>query len=82
MLTHPLTLVIIAFVVMALLAFLLSKKIGKNLESLTVMGGGIIGGRGRGDVGGGCAVRMDDAAGRGRAQIPCAMLRLRRGWKT
>src|SRR6185437_10359900 len=46
-LTHPLTLVMIAFVVTAIPAFLLSKTIGKNLESLRVMGfalllGGIV----------------------------------------
>jgi undecaprenyl-diphosphatase len=36
-LTHPLSLTIIAFVVTAIPAFLLSKVIGKNLESLFVM---------------------------------------------
>ncbi len=36
-LTHPLSLVMIAFVVTAGPAFLLTKVIGKNLESLTVM---------------------------------------------
>jgi undecaprenyl-diphosphatase len=36
-LTHPLSLTMIAFVVTAIPAFLLSKVIGKNLESLTVM---------------------------------------------
>jgi len=46
-LTHPLTLVLVAFVVTALPAWLLHKKIGENLESLKVMGisllvGGII----------------------------------------
>jgi undecaprenyl-diphosphatase len=45
--THPLTLVMIAFVLTAGPAFLLTKVIGKHLESLTVMGwslliGGII----------------------------------------
>lgn len=45
--THPLTLVLVAFVVTALPAWLLHKKIGENLESLTVMGvsllvGGIV----------------------------------------
>ena len=40
--THPLSLVIIAFVVTALPAFLLSKVIGKNLESLYVMGGSLL----------------------------------------
>src|SRR5438067_2738982 len=35
--THPLSLTMIAFVVTAVPAFLLSKIIGKNLESLTVM---------------------------------------------
>ncbi|HSS97093.1 MAG TPA: undecaprenyl-diphosphate phosphatase [Terriglobales bacterium] len=37
-LTHPLGLTAIAFLVTAIPAFLLSKVIGKNLESLTVMG--------------------------------------------
>jgi undecaprenyl-diphosphatase len=46
-LNHPLTLVVIAFVVTAIPAFLLTKIIGKNLESLKVMGtsllvGGIV----------------------------------------
>ncbi len=36
-LTHPLSLVLIAFVVTAIPAFLLTKLIGKNLESLYVM---------------------------------------------
>lgn len=45
--THPVSLVMIAFVVTAIPAFLLSKIIGKNLESLQVMGisllvGGIV----------------------------------------
>jgi undecaprenyl-diphosphatase len=47
MLTHPLGLTAIAFVVTAIPAFLLKKVIGENLESLTVMGvsllvGGIV----------------------------------------
>jgi undecaprenyl-diphosphatase len=46
-LTHPLSLVIIAFVVTAIPSFLLTKVIGKNLESFYVMGtalllGGIV----------------------------------------
>lgn len=41
-LTHPLTLVIIAFVVTAIPAFLMTKIIGKNLESLYVMGGALL----------------------------------------
>jgi len=46
-LTHPLSLVMIAFVVTAIPSFLLTKVIGKNLESLYVMGtalfvGGIV----------------------------------------
>jgi undecaprenyl-diphosphatase len=45
--THPLALALIAFVVTALPAFILKKQIGKNLESLVVMGwallvGGIV----------------------------------------
>ena len=41
-LTHPLTLVLIAFVVTALPAFLLTKVIGKNLESLKIMGSALL----------------------------------------
>ena len=46
-LTHPLGLTIVAFVVTAIPAFLLTKVIGKHLESLTIMGtsllvGGVI----------------------------------------
>jgi len=41
-LTHPLSLVMIAFVVTAAPAFLLTKIIGKNLESLYVMGGALL----------------------------------------
>jgi undecaprenyl-diphosphatase len=41
-LTHPLSLVMIAFVVTALPAFLLTKVIGKNLESLYVMGASLL----------------------------------------
>ena len=46
-LTHPLSLVIVAFVVTAISAFLLTKIIGKHLESLSIMGtsllvGGIV----------------------------------------
>lgn len=37
LLTHPVSLVLIAFVITALPAFLLKKQIGKNLESLSVM---------------------------------------------
>jgi undecaprenyl-diphosphatase len=46
-LTHPLSLVLVAFVVTAIPGFLLTKVIGENLESLTIMGtslfvGGIV----------------------------------------
>ena len=41
-LTHPLTLVIVAFVVTAIPAFLLTKIIGGNLESLKVMGAALL----------------------------------------
>jgi undecaprenyl-diphosphatase len=41
-LTHPLSLVIIAFVVTAIPSFLLTKVIGKNLESLYVMGSALL----------------------------------------
>jgi len=53
-LTHPLSLTLIAFVVTALPAFLLKKQIGQNLESLSVMawalliGGVVMLGRGCG----------------------------------
>lgn len=40
--THPLSLVLIAFVVTAIPAFLLTKVIGKNLESLYVMGASLL----------------------------------------
>jgi len=40
--THPLTLVMIAFVVTAIPSFLLTKVIGKNLESLYVMGSSLL----------------------------------------
>ncbi len=41
-LTHPLTLVMIAFVCTAIPAFLLTKIIGKHLESLLVMGSSLL----------------------------------------
>lgn len=41
-LTHPLGLVSVAFVVTALPAFLLTKVIGKHLESLYIMGGSLL----------------------------------------
>lgn len=41
-LTHPLSLVMIAFVVTAGPAYLLDKKIGENLENLYVIGGALI----------------------------------------
>jgi len=41
-LTHPLTLTVIAFVTTAVPAFLLTKIIGKHLESLTVMGAALL----------------------------------------
>ena len=40
--THPVSLTMIAFVVTAIPAFLLSKLIGKNLESLYIMGGALL----------------------------------------
>jgi len=42
LLTHPLSLVAIAFVVTAIPSFLLTKIIGKNLESLTIMGSALL----------------------------------------
>jgi Uncharacterized bacitracin resistance protein len=41
-LTHPLSLAIVAFVVTAVPAFLLSKIIGKHLESLVIMGSSLV----------------------------------------
>lgn len=41
-LTHPLSLTLLAFVVTALPAFLLTKIIGKNLESLMVIGSSLV----------------------------------------
>jgi undecaprenyl-diphosphatase len=41
-LTHPLSLTAIAFVVTAVPAFLLTKVIGKHLESLTIMGAALL----------------------------------------
>ncbi len=41
-LTHPLGLTIVAFVVTAIPAFLLTKVIGKNLESLRIMGASLL----------------------------------------
>ena len=40
--THPLSLVLLAFVVTAIPAFLLTKVIGKHLESLTIMGSSLV----------------------------------------
>jgi undecaprenyl-diphosphatase len=40
--THPLSLTLIAFVVTAIPAFLLTKTIGKHLESLTIMGASLV----------------------------------------
>ena len=42
LLTHPLGLTVIAFVVTAIPSFLLTKVIGKNLESLYVMGASLL----------------------------------------
>jgi undecaprenyl-diphosphatase len=42
LLTHPLSLVIIAFVVTAIPAFLMTKIIGKHLESLTIIGSSLL----------------------------------------
>ena len=42
LLTHPLSLTLIAFVVTAMPSFLLTKVIGKNLESLYVMGASLL----------------------------------------
>src|ERR1700733_6442392 len=41
-LTHPLSLVIVAFVATAILSFLLAKDIGEHLESLRIMGAALV----------------------------------------
>src|SRR4029453_16821515 len=41
-LTHPLGLTVVAFVATAIPAFLLTKVIGKHLESLSIMGGALL----------------------------------------
>jgi undecaprenyl-diphosphatase len=43
-LTHPLSFTMIAFIVTAIPAYLLHKKIGENLESLTIMGVALVAG--------------------------------------
>lgn len=42
LLTHPLSLTLLAFLLTAIPAYLLTKVIGKNLESLTVMGASLV----------------------------------------
>jgi undecaprenyl-diphosphatase len=42
LLTHPLSLAVLAFVVTAIPCYLADKKIGENLENLTVIGGALI----------------------------------------
>ena len=42
LLTHPLSLTLVAFVVTAIPAFLLTKTIGKHLESLVIMGSALV----------------------------------------
>ncbi|HTA56873.1 MAG TPA: undecaprenyl-diphosphate phosphatase [Candidatus Baltobacteraceae bacterium] len=42
LLTHPLSLVLVAFVVTAIPAFLMTKIIGKHLESLTIIGSALL----------------------------------------
>src|SRR5258708_37646762 len=41
-LTHPLSLTVVAFVVTAIPAFLFTKTIGKHLESLVIMGSALV----------------------------------------
>src|SRR5260221_12526050 len=66
-LTHPLSLTIVAFVVTAIPAFLLTKIIGKHLESLAIMGSSLlIGGIVMGVVDGRRAEA--EAAGEGAAE--------------
>ncbi len=43
-LTHPLGLTVVAFIVTAIPAFLMTKIIGKHLENLSIMGGSLIAG--------------------------------------
>ncbi len=61
LLTHPISLTLIAFVCTAGPAFLLKKVIGKNLENLALMGGAL--------VVGGVVMWLVDASFGGRAQL-------------
>src|ERR1700676_4707168 len=58
--THPLSLVMIAFVITAGPSYLLTKVIGKNLESLWVMGTGLL-------LGGGVMWRVDWMNGKAKS---------------
>src|SRR5258708_8276139 len=59
-LTHPLSLTLVAFVVTAIPAFLLTKTIGKHLESLVIIGSALVIGADVMLVG--CAGQHDSAA--------------------
>lgn len=72
-LTHPLSLTMIAFVVTALPAFLLTKIIGKHLESLYIMGMSLL-------VGGVVMWMVDAINSRAEAAGPGASSRIRT-WK-
>jgi undecaprenyl-diphosphatase len=64
-LTHPLTLTMIAFVVTAIPAYLLTKLISANLEKLTVMGGALV-------IGGAIMWAVDAIFGSGEAPAAVA----------
>jgi undecaprenyl-diphosphatase len=63
--THPVSLTLIAFAVTAVPAFLLKKVIGKNLESLYIMGGALL-------IGGVVMWVVDRLFGEHRAPTPAA----------
>ena len=67
-LTHPLGLTMVAFVVTAIPGFLLTKVIGENLESLTIIGS-VPAHRRHRDVGGGRQARWC-GGGRDQRSVP------------
>lgn len=73
-LTHPLSLTMVAFVVTAIPAFLLTKVIGKHLESLTIMGMSLL-------VGGVVMWIVDAMNARAEAAGPSARNSRIRTWK-
>jgi undecaprenyl-diphosphatase len=74
-LTHPLGLTVVAFVVTAIPAFLLTKVIGKHLESLPMMGASLL-------IGGMVMWMVDAANSRAEAAGPGASAGRIHTWKT